>query len=104
MKTIKRGKGCVHEGVRRYRASGQMMSKAEYGPDGLMKWERVDPPLWWPAAGRYIVADRHLPDGRRQHMVQGAVSPGLVVASADVIGEEGLTGVEFASRRSHLSS
>ncbi len=81
----------------------EIASSVEYGKDAHMKWERVDPPLWWPAAGRYVVADRHLDDGRRQHMVQGTVSPGVVVSNADVLGEQDLIGAEFSSKLSHLS-
>ncbi len=75
----------------------------DYGIDGVMKWERVTPPLQWPAAKAVIVADRHLPDGTRQHMVQGSVQPGLVVANAQVIGQDDVPHAEFASVLSHLS-
>lgn len=75
----------------------------ELGSDGEMRWERVAPPLWWPAAGCFIVADRHLGDGRRQHMVPGHVPAGLVVANADVIGEADVPQAEFAAHLSHLS-
>ncbi len=75
----------------------------ELGSDGEMRWERVVPPLWWPAAGRFVVADRHLGDGRRQHLVPGHVPAGLVVANADVIGEADAPHAEFAAHLSHLS-
>lgn len=58
----------------------------ELGNDGAMKWERVTLPLWWPLAHRHIVADRHLPDGTRQHLVEGSVAPGWVLANAQVLG------------------
>lgn len=68
-----------------------------------MKWERVTPPLFWPAAKAFVVADRHLPDGIRQHMVQGSVAPGLVIANAQVVGEDDLPDAEFSELPSHLS-
>lgn len=74
----------------------------EFGADGAMKWERVQPPLWWPSARQYVIADRHLPNSRRQHMVPGHVPPGTVCDNADVIGEVEAIGAEFASRPSHL--
>jgi len=75
----------------------------EFGTDGAMKWERVIPPIPWRAAKAVIVADRHLPDGTRQHMVKGSVQPGLVVANAQVIGQDDVPDAEFASVLSHLS-
>lgn len=76
----------------------------EFGTDGAMKWERVTPPIPWPAANAVIVADRHLPDGTRQHMVQGGAQPGRVVANAQVIGEDDSPHAEFATVVSHLSN
>lgn len=69
-----------------------------------MLWERVTPPLWWPAAQQYVVADRHLPDGTRQHMVKGHVEPGLVIANAQVIGVDDVPGAKFSDTPSHLSA
>ncbi|MCZ8254722.1 MAG: hypothetical protein O9327_03420 [Polaromonas sp.] len=76
----------------------------EIGADGAMKWERVKPAVWWPSAQAWVVADRHLPDGKRQHMVRGSAPAGLVVASADVIGEADSPKAEFSTRLSHLST
>ena len=76
----------------------------EFGADGVMKWQRVIPPLWWPEAARHVVADRHLPDGTRQHLVEGAVEPGLVIANAQVLGEASVQNVEFSPVLSHLSA
>ena len=53
-------------------------------------WEIWDPPRYWPQAGRMVLADRHLPNGRRQHIVEGVVQDGLEVANADVFGEEAI--------------
>lgn len=53
----------------------------------VMQWQPVDPPHWWPAAGAYVVADRHLPDGTRQHQVRAQVPEGLVIANAQVFSE-----------------
>lgn len=75
----------------------------EFGKDGNAKWERVAPPIPWPDANAVIVADRHLPDGTRQHMIQGSAQPGMVVANAQVIGEDDSPHAEFASVVSHLS-
>ncbi len=75
----------------------------EFGNDGTMKWQRVIPPIQWDAAQALIVADRHLPDGTRQHMVPGSVPAGRVVANAQVIGEVDVPLAEFASVPSHLS-
>lgn len=80
-----------------------MAYKAEFGKDGAMKWERVVPPIQWDVAKALIVADRHLPDGTRQHMIQGSVQPGLVVANAHVIGQDDVPQAEFSEVLSHLS-
>lgn len=77
--------------------------QTEFGSDGVMKWERVSPPIPWPAANAVVVADRHLPDGTRQHMVPGSVAPGLVIANAQVIGQDDVPEAEFAAHLSHLS-
>jgi hypothetical protein len=70
---------------------------------GTMDWYRVQPPIWWPAAGRYVVADRHLPDGTRQHMVVGNTQAGTVIANAQVIGADDAPEAKFSSTPSHLS-
>lgn len=75
---------------------------SEFGKDGVMKWEQVIPPIHWPAAEAVIVADRHLPDGTRQHMVRGCVQPGLVVANAQVIGQDDVPQAEISEVLSHL--
>lgn len=75
----------------------------EFGSDGAMRWERVTPPVWWPAAGLHVVADRTLPDGVRQHMVEGHVPAGLVIGNAQVIGASDAPQAEFSSTTSHLS-
>lgn len=69
----------------------------------VMQWERVNPPIWWAVAGTHVVADRHLPDGTRQHMVKGHVAPGLVIANAQVVGEYDLPDAQFSDTPSHLS-
>lgn len=51
-----------------------------------MQWERVAPPYYWAEIDDYVIADRHLPDGTRQHMVRGTVEPGRVVRNAQIIG------------------
>lgn len=69
-----------------------------------MGWQRVQPPIWWQAAGRHVIADRHLPDGTRQHMVDGSVLAGTVIANAQVIGVDDLPGATFSATPSHLSA
>lgn len=83
--------------------SSEHSGLVEYGEDGLMKWQRVDPPIPWPKAQALVVADRHLPCGTRQHMVRGSVPPGQVVANAQVVGEDDVPNAEFSSAPSHLS-
>lgn len=80
---------------------GKPMS-VEIGKDGEMLWERVSPPLWWPAAGRSVVADRHLSDGTRQHMVEGSVVAGTKIDNAQVIGQSDTPDAEFSAHPSHL--
>ncbi len=80
------------------------MSKLEFGADGEMKWQRVEPPLWWAAAKRHVVADRHLSNGLRQHMVSGTVAPETFVANAQVIGADDIQNAEFSREPSHLSA
>ena len=75
----------------------------DFDSQGVRKWERVSPPLHWPAAEAFIVADRHLPDGTRQHMIQGSAARGLVVNNAQVVGEDDTPQAEFSTRLSHLS-
>lgn len=75
-----------------------------YTPDDIRPWQRVCPPLPWPQAGAMIVADRHLPNGTRQHMVAGSVPAGLVVGNAQVIGQADVPDAEFSPVRSHLSA
>ena len=68
----------------------------EFGNDGAMKWQRVQPPIYWNAAKQEVIADRRLPDGTRQHMVCGSVPPGLVISNAMVIGEADVLHAEFS--------
>lgn len=72
--------------------------------DEAMPWERVVPPLWWAKAGMYIVADRHLPDGTRQHMVSGSVTPGVIIANAEIVGDADTSDALFSDKLSHLSA
>lgn len=78
-------------------------SKIEFAESDVLPWERVIPPMWWAEASRNIVADRHLPDGTRQHMVEGHVPSGTVVANAQVIGSLDVPDARFSSKLSHLS-
>lgn len=76
----------------------------EFGKDGVMKWQCVNPPIKWTAVEAVIVADRHLPDGTRQHMVRGSVAPGRVVNNAQVIGEDDVPDADFSPDQSRLSA
>ena len=80
-----------------------MSDDVEIGPDGVMLWKKVSPPLWWPATGHFVLADRHLPDGTRQHMVEGHVAKGVVLSGAQIFGKDDLKDVQYASKLSHLS-
>lgn len=71
--------------------------------DEAMLWERVSPPVWWAAASCFVIADRHLPDGTRQHMVDASVPTGTVIANAQVIGVADSPVAKFAATLSHLS-
>lgn len=53
-----------------------------------MPWKRIDPPYFWEALGAYVIADRHLPDGTRQHMVRGEVPEGTVFRNAQIVSEQ----------------
>lgn len=66
-------------------------------------WERVDPPLWWPAASAYIVGDGGL-GSLRAHMVLGHVEPGVVVNNAHVIGQDDWPDARFSDVPSHLKA
>lgn len=80
-----------------------MSERVEFGADAEMLWQQVDPPIWWAAAGRYVVADRHLSDGTRQHMVAGSIRHGTVIANAQIVGQADVKNVKFSAIRSHLS-
>ena len=56
--------------------------------DQPLPWEILPEPVWWRAADMWVIADRHLPDGTRQHVVRGSVPAGTVIANAQVFGEE----------------
>lgn len=60
----------------------------------VLEWEYLDPPYFWEAINDYVIADRHLPDGTRQHMIKGHVKPGLIICNAQIIGQEDVTDVE----------
>lgn len=65
-------------------------------------WERVEPPLWWPAAEDHIIADGAL-GTLRAHMVRGQVEPGRVVDNAHVIGQADWPNARYSDTPSHLS-
>lgn len=57
-----------------------------YELEDVQEWARLASPVLW--RGFWIVADRHLPDGIRQHLVRGEVPDGFVVNNAHIIGEK----------------
>lgn len=79
-----------------------MAQEIEYGTDGCLKWERVIPPFWWDKGELLVVADRHLEDGTRQHMVLGNVAPGTVLHGAQIVGESDCVDAEYSTGLSHL--
>ena len=38
--------------------------------------------------GYTVIGDRHLPNGKRQHLVVGSVKPGTIIGNAHVIGKD----------------
>lgn len=56
--------------------------------DDAPAWERVEPPYQWKKYGLVVIGDRHLPNGRRQHIVIGSVAPGTTLDNADIFGED----------------
>ncbi len=66
-----------------------------YLDSDVMKWHRCVPQIPWKLANALIIADRHLPNGVRQHMVKGSAQAGLVVANAQVIGQDDVPEAEF---------
>lgn len=76
---------------------------APFDESDVMPWERVNPPLWWQEAGLNVIADRHLPDGTRQHMVEGHMQAGTVIGNAQVFGVSDIPDAKFSDAPSHLS-
>ncbi len=66
-----------------------------------LQWQRVEPPLWWPAIQDHIIADGHL-GTLRAHMVRGHVEPGRIVANAHVIGQADWPDAVYSDVPSHL--
>lgn len=57
-----------------------------FQPAEVAPWTQLSPPYYWSVVDDYVLADRHLPDGTRQHLVQGHAAPGLIVCNAQVFG------------------
>lgn len=53
----------------------------------LSAWDRVEPTFSWVKHGVEVIGDRHLPNGRRQHIIKGSVPAGTVLDNADIFGE-----------------
>ena len=54
----------------------------------LLKWNVIEPAYYWARHNLYVLADRHLPNGRRQHIVKGKIKPNTVLDNADIFGED----------------
>lgn len=65
--------------------TGEVFNEADFPP-----WGYLTPPFFWKAFGAEVIADRHLPDGTRQHLVRGHVPQGTVVSNAQVFGQDDL--------------
>lgn len=59
-----------------------------YELEDVREWSRFDSPTLW--RGWWVVGDRHLPDGTRQHLVRGEVPDELVINNAHIIGEKNI--------------
>jgi hypothetical protein len=56
--------------------------------DYVMDWIIFDPPYFWKKIGRNVLADRYLPDGTRQHVVEGYIPPNTIINNAQIFGED----------------
>lgn len=83
-------------------ASTRVAQLLEPDPAQESTWFRVVPALWWPQAQAYVVADSHMPDGTRRHLVRGTCVPGHIVAGAQVLGEEDQAPPVTCTELSHL--
>jgi len=61
------------------------MSHQTQSEDNIRQWTKIDPPFWWKEINAYVVADRHLPDGTRQHLVKGYTGSAIEVNNAKLI-------------------
>lgn len=53
-------------------------------------WKVFLSPVPWAGTKWSVLADRHLPDGTRQHIVDGEVEPGQMFANAMLFGQDHL--------------
>lgn len=67
-----------------------------------LRWQRVEPPIWWEDIGDFIIADGGL-GTLRAHMVRGHVEPGRVVKNAHIIGQADWPNALYSETLSHLS-
>jgi hypothetical protein len=54
----------------------------------VREWNRIDPPIYVKELEDYVIADRHLPNGIRQHVVQGKPKLGAFWANAQIFGAD----------------
>ena len=53
-------------------------------------WQVLSPAYAWKEHNLLVLADRHLLDGTRQHLVAGSVPPGLQLSNAQIFGYDDL--------------
>jgi len=61
-------------------------------PEEVQPFVLYDSPMYWDRIGDFVIGERYLPDGVRQHLVNGTVGCKLVVANAWIVGNEDLVG------------
>lgn len=67
-----------------------------------LRWQRIEPPIWWGEIGAFIIADGSL-GTLRAHMIRGHVEPGRAVKNAHIIGQADWPNALYSETLSHLS-
>ena len=63
-------------------------------PENVMEWEILDTSIYAEGFNDWIVADRHLPNGIRQHVIKGKVPEVRVWHNAEIFGSDTLSSVK----------
>jgi len=61
-------------------------NKIDFNPEGVMEWEFLDTPIYAEGLNDWVIADRYLPSGIRQHVMKGEVPKGTVWQNAEIFG------------------